>query len=103
MPTDELPITSQTIVKWGGIGLAAVSSLVTIIWFFASLKSDISSLRQENSATKTELNMKTDQLGKEVERLKSHADETDKSLNDMGRKLDVAVAILERIEKSVAK
>jgi hypothetical protein len=96
-------ITVNGVIKWSGIFFTSVSALVSLIWFAALLKGDIITLQQENISTKRENDLRFDQQIKDIDKLKDHADVTDKTLDDMGRKLDVAVALLERIDQKVGK
>jgi hypothetical protein len=49
----------------------------------------------------TEVDIKIQAQQKDIDELKSRQSETDKTVRDITNKLDVAVAILQRIEKTV--
>jgi cell division protein FtsL len=85
-------VTINGLVKVYGIAAGIITTVISVVWFFASMSSDLSLLRnqvqyQEQRIAKTE----------------ARQDGTDKSLNDLSRKLDVAVSILERMDKQINK
>jgi cell division protein FtsL len=94
-------VTSAQLMKWGGFAFTIVSAMVSLVWFAAHLKGDALSLQQEVDSLKREVETRNANQDKEIDKLKDRADSTEKSLGEMARKLDVAVAILERIEKKV--
>jgi hypothetical protein len=97
----DAPLTVNAVIKWMSIVFTVVSALVSFVWFAAIMKGDIISSQQELSAVKHEDELRFQQEEKDIDKLNDRADLTDRSLSDMGSKLDVAVAILERIEKNI--
>jgi hypothetical protein len=97
----DIPITVNSVIKWTGIVFSLISGLVSLVWFAAIIKGDIITMQQEVLSVKREIEMRNSTQDKEIEKLKDRADNTEKSLSDMGRKLDVAVTLLERIDKKV--
>ena len=101
VPSDGVPLTTNTIIKWTSIVLSLVTGLISIVWFAAVLKADIITLQQELVSEKREATILHDQTQKDIDKLKDRADNTDKAVGELSRKLDVAVTILERIDKKV--
>lgn len=97
----EQPLSLNVLVKWLGIMVSVVSGVITIVWFAATLKGDIITLQQEQAAGKTQVEMRNAQQDTDIDRLRVRADTTERAVADLNRKLDVAVAILERIDKKV--
>ena len=99
--TADSPLTENRVVKLIGIG-AGVTAVISIVWFCASLKGDVASLKQEDTTIRREIETRNTEQDREIEKLKTHAAEIDRAIADINRKLDVCVAILERVEKKVS-
>lgn len=99
--TDEQPLTATVVIKWFGIIFTIVSTVISLVWFAALLKGDISTVQQEHLSSKREYELKIADIEKKIDKLSDRADITEKSVIELMRKLDVAVAILERIDKKV--
>lgn len=105
---EEIPITYTTILKWGSLGILVASTLVSSVWFIAGLKSEIASIhkdievhqKQIIEVDSSSLRRHNDQE-REIAVLSLKTDTQEKTIQDMSRKLDVAVAILDRIERKI--
>lgn len=102
MADKDHPITFNTVAKWAGIIGTVATAIMSAVWFAASVKSDISALRADGAAMQREWAIRNEQQDREITSLKSRADGSEKTLAEMQRKLDVAVAILERLEKKIS-
>jgi hypothetical protein len=89
---------SASLVKWASLILMLISSLISIVWFAASIKTDVSSLRDEISSVRREGSLINERYKKEIENLEKKNIKHDSDLNDFGRKLDVIEAVLIRVE-----
>lgn len=85
-------ISPNQLVRFGATAFSVVSIIVATVWFFATQKADIGLLQSKMADVVHE---QTD--------LKIQQTLEDKSVNEISRKVDVAVAILERMEKSETK
>ncbi len=106
----DTPLTVGNLVKWSSIVFTVVTVVVSGVWFVASVKSDSLLLKQEVEALKgkiTEVDKSSekrhDLQEKEIGELTRRTDNTEKAVQEMARKLDVAVALLERIDQKVGK
>lgn len=99
----DVPVTVNSIIKWTGIIFTVISGVVSLVWFAALIKGDIITLQQDSAAMKRELEARNVQQDKDIEKLKDRADETDKAMSELTRKLDIAVTLLQRIDAKVGK
>ena len=111
-PTDiaDAPLTVGNLVKWCSIVFTVVTVVVGCVWFIASVKSDNLLMKQEIESLKTKVvevdkssEKRHDLQEKEIGELTRRTDNTEKAVQEMARKLDVAVALLERIDQKVGK
>lgn len=104
------PLTVGNLFKWFSITFTIVSVVISGVWFVASTKSDNLLMKQQIDALKDKI-AETNQLSiarndaqeKEITDLTNRTNQTEKSVQEMARKLDVAVALLERIDQKVGK
>jgi hypothetical protein len=97
--SNDTPITVNGLIKWGGILAAFVTSLISLIWFAAGTKSDINEIRLNLTTTNKETQLYEIANDKRCTVIEIKANETDKAVAQIESKLDVVVAILERIDK----
>lgn len=104
--SDATVITTGTLLRWGGFLFAFVSMIVSVVWYIAGMKGEMAALQiqqqtlvkridEVDAASKARHELQE----KELDRLRQHSEETDRAIVDLSRKLDVAVVILERIDK----
>jgi uncharacterized cysteine cluster protein YcgN (CxxCxxCC family) len=99
--SQDVPLTANTVIKWTGIAFTLISGLVSLVWFAALLKGDIITMQQETVSMKHEIELRDANQDKEIDKLKDRSDSIEKNMSDMGRKLDVAITLLERVDKRV--
>lgn len=94
-------VTVNAVVKTFGIAITSITALISLVWFAASLKGEIISLREDQVAMKHESELDKQQQEKRLDHIEERQDKTEASVADLNRKLDVAVSILERIDRKV--
>ena len=94
----EIPITFNGIIKWGGLAAGAVSLIVSLVLLVVKLDRQSQTLRDQYLADKSLLELKIDNNTRDIDILKAKAVQAERDISDINRKLDVAVAILARIE-----
>jgi hypothetical protein len=92
-------LTSGLLIKWGGISFATISFVVSIVWFIASIKADILTIQQQIVTVKNSSESRDILHERDLDRLREREDSSDKAIAELVRKVDVAVAILERLER----
>lgn len=98
---DNAVITPRFLIKAGSSAVVILTGIITVVLYIASLKADISALRETVQTNEHEYAEHQRENDKQFDRLRTHSEQQDKAVSDLGRKLDVAVAILERIDKKV--
>lgn len=102
MPQDDnTPITTKTFLVWGGAVFTLISSVVYLVWFVANVAGNA---HRELEPVKIQVQVNsvaiTDLQERDRAREKAQGD-LQRSQNEMQRKLDVVVTLLERIDKKV--
>lgn len=97
----ETPITTNSLIKWGGFILALVGGFTTLVVWASKTGYKVESLEGRVAEVDKESASRHERQAAEIQELKARNASTDKTVYEMGRKLDVAVAILERIEKKL--
>jgi hypothetical protein len=101
MTGKDIPLTINGIIKWTGVIATAVGALVSVVLAYAKLASEIQSFHEQEVTDKAMVDLRMENENKDIDMLKLKAAQTDKDVADINRKLDVAVAILDRIEVKV--
>ena len=106
----ETPLTIGNLVKWISVTFTVVTVVVSCVWFIASVKTENMMLKQDMETIRARIVdvdrqdlVRHDQQEKEIGELTRRTDNTEKMVQEMARKLDVAVALLERIDSKVGK
>jgi aminoglycoside phosphotransferase (APT) family kinase protein len=117
--SEGVPITSSTVLKWSGLVSAIILGILGIGNWVATSNASIKSIEARMVVAQErhliDLKATQDKLADidkmsvarhaqqqgEIDEHKRRIDNSDKAVNDVTRKLDVAVAILERIEKKL--
>lgn len=102
--------TIGSLLKWVSVCFTVVMTVVSGVWFVATVKSDASLLKQDVETTKHRVaevdrqsEKRHDLQEKSITELTRRSDDTEKHVQEMARKLDVAVSLLERIDQKVGK
>ncbi len=98
---DDQPVTTNGLIKWGGIIAGISTTLVSLVWFCASVKSDVAILKDHEDQLRRDIDERKAFVDRRLAEIDVRANATDKTLADVQRKLDVAVALLERIDKQL--
>jgi hypothetical protein len=99
---DNQPITVGGIIKWGSIVAAFVTLIVSSIWYLAGLSSDIKELRTAIETSQQRQTMKDDQQDRDIAESKVRVEKLENSTNELNRKLDTAIVVLNRIDAKVS-
>jgi len=101
-------VTVGTLAKWCGVIFTTVMMVVSCVWFVATVRSDQLLQKQELENTKTKIvevdklsQQRHDLQGRDISELSRRNETTEKTVQEMARKLDVALTLLERIDKKV--
>lgn len=115
----ETPITTGSVIKWGGLVVAIVGAIVSGVWQLSALRSDAAAVTMETrgqivavakSASDADRHAsEVDRLSaerdarqqKDIDALKTRIDETQRGLAELQRKVDVMLTIVERIDKKL--
>lgn len=97
------PVTFATLAKMVGVVVTVVSLTISGVWFAAAVKADVETVKANITALKLDVQERAQKRDKEVADIKARADQSERVMQDMGRKLDVAIAILERVEKRMGE
>jgi hypothetical protein len=92
----ETPFTLGMIFKWASIGGLTISSILTIIWFIADLRQQNSNLQIAETSYNEESHAAIDSLDRRINKLEFT------SSQEIKTQLDIAIAILDRVDKKVA-
>jgi hypothetical protein len=98
---EDSPITTNSVLRIGGMALAVISGLVSVVLYVGSLRADISNLRDANQTYIKAAEARFAEFDKQLDRVRTHEEQTDKTVEDIQRKLDVSITILTRIDKKV--
>ena len=95
----DFPITTGTILRWSGFFFFVISSIVSISLYGARISGNITSESTERIGENNLIRLQQVEQARDISDLKRHQESTDKDISDINRKLDVCVAVLDRIEK----
>lgn len=87
----------------GKLGIVALigASIVSVVWFAGKLNQEIATEHQEAVEYRAENEMRLSADEKTIEETRLHGLSTERSLRDTQDKLDVAIAILNRIDRKI--
>jgi hypothetical protein len=98
---DNSTLTPKFVIKAGTVAGGIITAVVTIVLYIGGIKADLQSYRDTSFAARHELELRIVESEKQIDRLRTHSEQTDHIVEQIERKLDVAVSILERIDKKV--
>ena len=104
----DAPLNLNAVAKWGGVMVSIVVASVGVVWQLADIRSDIRTkdlkiadlerrIGEEDKACLDRHNQQQREIDRSVQRI----DQGERNMSDLARKLDVAVAILERLDKKI--
>lgn len=98
---EDSPLTPRFIIKAGAAAFVLISGIVSIVLYISTLKSDIASLRDAIQSARHETDGRLVEDERQIDRLRNHSEQTDRTVEDVQRKLEVSITILTRIDKKV--
>lgn len=98
---EDSPLTPRFLLKAVGAAFIIISGIVSVVLYVGTLKNEITSLREEFQTYKHETEGRNADNDKQMDRLRTHSEQTDRTIEDIQRKLDVSITILQRIDKKV--
>ena len=101
MPIKDIPITTNLVLKWSTFVFTVLSGIIALVLSYSRLSGQIQTFHDQEVSDKMFTDSRLDSASKDIDILKRHMEQSDKDISDINRKLDVAVAILDRIEKKV--
>lgn len=93
--------TTSTILRWGGAGLTFVTFLAAIVLYASSMKADIASQKVEIDTLKRTVDMNRVEDEKRIEVNAKRINDQDNSIQQLTTKLEVAIALLTRIDNKL--
>jgi|SRR5665213_27202 len=95
----DAPLTLAAVSRWTPILIAVVTMIATAVWHAASVGQDISAIRASviSEHSENDLRLKDDE--REIESNRLHLESLQGDVAGINRRLDVAISILERLDK----
>lgn len=108
---EELPITGRSLIKWSSVLLTVITVTVAISARFGSLEAEdrmlaarITEVDKARMDQHAQLQARMSQnhatMHENLMRMREEMDQADRDINHLNRKMDVALAILERMERN---
>jgi cell division protein FtsL len=96
---DNSPITSGQLLKWGGVLLAVVTTIISLVWFAATLQREITTLQVDDQNFRVQQAIDDARRDKRLDENEHQNDDLKKSISDLKTELEVAVTILHRLDE----
>lgn len=98
---EESSLTLNEMLRYGGLIFTIVSASVSLVWYIANIKADISDMKKDLLTYKEISNAKEINNERTVNELRGKMDKSEEALQKVSEKLEVTVSILNRIDKKV--
>ena len=101
--TNDTPITVNALIKWGSIFLGCMTAVISGVWFAAGIQASVAEIKIEQHSIRDSFNVKKESDEKRFTVDEARSDHSDQNIQQMQLQLDVAVALLQRIDSKVGK
>jgi hypothetical protein len=97
--SEDSPITTGQVIKWGGLAGAVITVVISLVWFVANMQRQITALQVDDVNFRAQQAIDDARRDKRLDNTEHQNDDLKRSISDLKTELEVAVTILHRLDE----